>query len=134
MKKVFPAELEELDNVLAFADTELEKVDCPMKVQSAVDVCLEEVFVNIAHYAYPGENGTAEIDVEADDSEKSVTIRLVDSGVPFDPLAKADPDTSLQAGERQIGGLGIFMVKKMMDSVEYEYSEGKNILTIKKFF
>lgn len=134
MTKIFSAELKELDNVLAFVDVELEKVGCPMKIQSAIDVALEEIFVNIANYAYPGSKGTAEIDVGADDKTRAITIRLVDSGVQFDPLAKPDPDTGLQANERAIGGLGIFMVKKMMDSVEYKYENNKNILVLKKFF
>ena len=134
MEKVFSAKPEELDNVLDFANSALEKVNCPMKIQSAVDVCLEELFVNIAHYAYPGRDGTAVIDVEADGLQKFVSIRLADNGIRFNPLAKPDPDTTLQAEERSIGGLGIFMVKQMMDSVEYEYADGKNILTIKKFF
>lgn len=134
MIKVFPAELSELDKVLAFADGELEKAGCPMKMQTEIDVALEEIFVNIASYAYPGEKGTAEIDVCADESERCITIRLSDSGLKFDPLAKPDPNTSLTANERSIGGLGIFMVKKMMDSVEYEYKDQMNILTLKKCF
>ncbi|MDO5444396.1 MAG: ATP-binding protein [Eubacteriales bacterium] len=134
MKKTFPAELGELQNVLAFADSELEKAGCSMKAQSAIDVALEEIFVNIASYAYPGENGTAEIDVTADQSEKCITIRLSDSGVEFDPLAKPDPNTALKASDRDIGGLGIFMVKKMMDDVAYEYKDHMNILTLKKCF
>ena len=134
MKKIFPAELSELNNVLAFADSELEKAGCSMKAQTSIDVALEEIFVNIASYAYPEEKGTAEIDVCADESERCIVIRLCDTGVKFDPLAKPDPNTSLKVSERAIGGLGIFMVKKMMDSVEYEYKDQTNILTIKKCF
>lgn len=134
MKKVFPAEVGELANVLLFVDAELEKAGCSMKSQTSIDVALEEIFVNIASYAYPGSKGTAEIEVTSDETEKFVIVRLIDSGVRFDPLAKPDPDTTLQVSERTIGGLGIFMVKKMMDDVSYEYVDGKNILTLKKGF
>lgn len=134
MKKVFPAVLSELANVLAFTDSELEKAGCPIKTQTSVDVALEELFVNVASYAYPDGNGTAEIEVIADESERYVSVRICDSGLEFDPMAKPDPDTTLKANERQIGGLGIYMVKKMMDTVDYEYADGLNIITIKKAF
>lgn len=134
MIRVFPAELDELNNVLAFTDAELEKAGCSMKSQTSIDVSLEEIFVNIASYAYPDRNGTVEVEVVSDDAEKAVVIRLVDSGMKFDPLQKPDPDVTLEAEQRRIGGLGIFMVKKMMDDVFYSYEDGKNILTLKKHF
>lgn len=134
MKKVFPAELDELNNVLMFADEELEKVGCTMKAQTSVAVALEEMFVNIAHYAYPDQKGTAEIEILSDPDKREVIIRLYDSGLRFDPLAKADPDTGLPLNERAIGGLGIFMVKKMMDDVSYSYTDNKNIFTMVKYF
>ena len=126
------AEVENLDNVLAFVDEELEKFDCPPKIQVQIDVAVEELFVNIAHYAYKPEKGNATIKVEVQESPLSVIITFVDNGVPYDPLAKPDPDVTLSAEEREIGGLGIFMVKKSMDDIKYEYKDGKNILTITK--
>ena len=126
------AEVENLDNVLAFVDEELEKFDCPPKIQVQIDVAVEELFVNIAHYAYKPEKGNATIKVEVQESPLSVFITFVDNGVPYDPLAKPDPDVTLSAEEREVGGLGIFMVKKSMDDIKYEYKDGKNILTITK--
>lgn len=126
------ASLEKLDEVLAFVEENLEKNDCPMKVLMQVQIAVEEIFVNIAHYAYGSEQGTATIRVEVGGDPLQVIITFIDQGVPYDPLKKEDPDISLSAEERQIGGLGIFMVKKSMDDVKYEYKDGKNILTISK--
>ncbi len=95
-------------------------------------IAVEELYVNIAHYAYGDEEGKATIKIGFDGEPMQVTIRFIDEGVPYNPLEKQDPDTSLSAEERDIGGLGIFMVKKSMDSMEYEYQDGKNILTIQK--
>jgi len=128
------ATVDNLDRVLAFVDGELEKLDCPMREQVQIDVAVEELFVNIASYAYvPGE-GDAVVQLETAQEDRGVTITFIDGGVPFDPLAKPDPDVTLSAEERQIGGLGIFMVKKSVDVMEYTYKYGQNILTIRKDF
>lgn len=134
MVKTFPALLTELSNVTAFVEAELEKAECPMKTQMTVSVCVEEVFVNIAHYAYPDKVGTAEVRVDVDSEKKSVVICFMDNGIPFDPLEKSEPDIALPAEKRQIGGLGIYMVKKLSDELSYEYADGWNVLTMKKFF
>ncbi len=127
------ASVDKLNEVLAFVDEELEKLDCPVKVQLQIDVAVEELFVNIAHYAYGDKTGDAVI--RTDSSEPgSITVTFMDSGKPYDPLAKEDPDITLDADDRPIGGLGIFMVKKSMDEMVYNYSDGKNILKIKKNF
>jgi anti-sigma regulatory factor (Ser/Thr protein kinase) len=123
---------ENLPQVLAFVDEQLEAADCPMKIQIQIDIAVEEIFVNIAHYAYAPETGKAMVRIETLADPPSVDITFIDNGVPYDPLAKADPDITLSAEERQIGGLGIFMVKKSMDDVKYEYLDGHNILTLKK--
>ena len=123
---------ENLPQVLAFVDEQLETADCPMKIQIQIDIAVEEIFVNIAHYAYAPETGKAMVRIETLADPPSVDITFIDNGVPYDPLAKADPDITLSAEERQIGGLGIFMVKKSMDDVKYEYLDGHNILTLKK--
>ena len=105
-----------------------------MKLQMAICVAIEEVFVNVAHYAYPDSEGTMTLSVGFDEGSRTVTFRMADRGIPFDPLQKPDPDFTLSAEERQIGGLGIFITKKTMDSVTYAYENGENILTmIKKF-
>ena len=123
---------ENLNQVLDFVNEQLEALDCPMKTQISVDVAVEEVFVNISHYAYSPKVGPATIRAEVTEDPLCVSLTFLDNGVPYDPLAKEDPDITLSADERQIGGLGIFMVKKSMDDVSYEYKDGQNILTIKK--
>ncbi len=129
---IVPAKLEELEKVIDFVNAFLEQEDCSMRIQTQIDVAVEEIFVNIANYAYNPEIGKAEIEVEISGEPITVSITFKDSGVPYNPLEKADPDITLSAEERQIGGLGIFMVKKSMDDIEYSYKDGRNVLTIKK--
>ncbi|MDE7019226.1 MAG: ATP-binding protein [Lachnospiraceae bacterium] len=124
--------LENLQKVTAFVDEQLESLGCPLKAQIQIDIAIDELFGNIAHYAYNPEVGMATVRVEVQDEPLAVVIAFIDNGVPYDPLAKEDPDTNLSAEERQIGGLGIYMVKKSMDEIAYEYKDGQNILTIKK--
>lgn len=126
------AKTENLDTVIDFVNEHLEGVECPMKIQMQIDVAVEEIFVNIANYAYGTGEGPATVRINVDNHNKIVDITFIDNGVPYDPLAKEDPDITLSAQERQIGGLGIFMVKKSMDDVTYEYRDGHNILTLKK--
>ena len=126
------AAVENLPQVTDFVDSHLEKAGCPVKAQMQIDIAVEEIFVNIAHYAYDPETGKATVRVEVTEEPVTVSITFIDQGIPYDPLAKADPDVTLPAEEREIGGLGIFMVRKTMDDVSYEYQDGKNILTLKK--
>ena len=126
------AAVSNLNQALAFVDQALEELECPMKAQMQVDLALEEAFVNVASYAYGDGQGSVTIEVFSEPGTGEVSIRLLDQGMPFDPMKKSDPDLSLTAEERQIGGLGIFMVKKSMDQVSYEYKDGQNILTMKK--
>lgn len=126
------ATVENLDVVTDFVNEQLELYDCPMKAQMQIDVAIDELFSNIAHYAYNPDVGPATVRVEVADDPLAVVITFIDNGVPYDPLAKADPDITLSAEERGIGGLGIFMVKKTMDDITYEYKDGQNILKIKK--
>ncbi len=123
---------ENLDEVIGFIDGVLEENDCPMKIQLQIELTVEEVFINIASYAYAPQIGTAKISVDVDGDKADVTMVFEDSGVPYDPLAKEDPDITLPASERGIGGLGIFLVKKNMNDVKYEYKDGKNVLTLTK--
>lgn len=126
------AAIENVPKVMEFVDEQLEQFDCPMKTQMQVDVAVEELFSNIAHYAYNPGIGSATMRVEVVEDPLAVVITFIDNGIPYDPLAKADPDITLSAEEREIGGLGIYMVKKTMDDVSYEYKDGQNILRIKK--
>ncbi len=130
-KLVVEAKIENLSKVLEFIDTHLEQTECSMKAQMQIDVSVEELFVNIASYAY--ENcGDAVITYNLLDNPKAVEITMIDRGVPYNPLAHEDPDITLSAADRDIGGLGILMVKKNMDDVRYEYVDGENRTTIYK--
>ena len=126
------ATIENLGVVTDFVNEQLEAYDCPMKAQMQIDIAIDELFSNIANYAYNPETGDATVRVEVVEDPMSVIITFIDKGVPYDPLKNADPDTTLSAEEREIGGLGIFMVKKSMDEIAYEYKDGQNILRIKK--
>ncbi len=124
------ADKDNLNRVVAFVDAFLERHGCPMKAQMQIDLCVEEIFVNIANYAYPGKTGDAEIRLAETDG--TVTLIFTDRGKPYNPLKRRDPDITLSAKDRQIGGLGIFLVKRSMDAVSYRYEDGKNILTLTK--
>ena len=113
-----------------FINEILEAADCPPKKLFQIDLAVEEIFVNIAHYAYGDGKGRAEVQAEIEDNTFTVTFK--DSGKPFDPLKHSDPDTTLGSEERGIGGLGILLVKKNMDEVSYDYADGKNIFTMRK--
>ena len=127
-----PAEDGRLYEVLDFVEERLRAGGCPQAVILRLQVVVEELFVNVAHYAYPQGKGEAEIIITV--RSGNAVLTLVDSGVPYDPLAKPDPDVTLSADERPIGGLGIFMVKKFVDDIRYEYQKGQNIVTVKKRF
>ena len=129
---IVPAQPEELSRVQSFVDTELEALECPMEAQFQIDLAVEEIFVNIASYAYRPDVGEAEIRVEVCDKPLRVVVQFLDHGKPFDPLAREDADTSPEAIERRTGGLGILLVKRSMDAVTYAYEGGRNILTIEK--
>lgn len=126
------ARSENLDAVLQFIDEQLAGTNCSAKNRMQIDLAAEEIFVNIANYAYNPETGPATVRVEVKPDGSAVSITFIDRGVPYDPLAKADPDVTLSAEQRAIGGLGIFLVKKSMDDIRYEYVNGSNILTIEK--
>ncbi|MBQ9626064.1 MAG: ATP-binding protein [Treponema sp.] len=130
-KLTVEATKENTGKVLAFVEAELEKLECPIKELAQINVAVDELYCNIASYAYPDSQGTADIIVQSP-QDNTVAITFEDGGVPYDPLKKPDPDVTLSAEERKIGGLGIYIVKKTMDSVEYKYQDNKNVLTITK--
>lgn len=131
-ERIFPAKVEALDQVIEFVEDTMQRFGCVRKLVTAVCVVVEELFVNIANYAYEGADGNMGLSIGFDPTTRDMTFRLWDWGVPFDPLKKPDPDITLSAEERQIGGLGIFITKKTMDSVTYAYENGQNILTMTK--
>ena len=128
------AKTENLDQVLAFAEEQLAKAECPIKAQTQIGVAVEEIFVNIALYAYAPETGKADITIDIGKNPKEAVITFRDKGVEFNPLEKEDPDVTQSAEDRQIGGLGIYIVKKTMDEVTYAREGDENVLRIRKEF
>ena len=126
------AELDRIGEVTAFIEEQLEAVDCPMKAQMQIDMAVDELFSNIAHYAYGEGTGEAAVSFDFDAQTRMVSVTFEDTGVPYDPLKKDDPDVSLSVEEREVGGLGIFLVKKTMDAMEYERRGDRNVLVIRK--
>ena len=126
------ATIENVETVTQFVEEQLEEVECSAKARMQINLAIDELFSNIANYAYNPETGPATVRVEVTKEPLEVLITFIDEGVPYDPLAKDDPDITLSAEERKIGGLGIFLVKKSMDEVNYEYENGRNILSIRK--
>ena len=127
-----PAEISRLPEVLAFIDERLEAAGCPVRTQIQIDVAVEELYVNIAHYAYSPGKGKAAIRTAFDPETRVFEIEFRDRGNPFDPLARPDPDVTLSAEKRRIGGLGIFMAKKSLDELVYSREDGENILRARK--
>lgn len=125
------ANRESIPQVAAFVERELENFSCPMKTLAQINIAVDEIYSNIVNYAYGDGVGKASVAVESA-GENTVRVTFEDNGIPYDPLAKPDPDVTLSAEERKIGGLGIFIVKKTMDSMEYKYEDDKNILAIVK--
>ena len=128
------ASVENTPAVIDFVNELLEEAGCSMKIEAQIDVAVDELFSNIALYAYAPSSGAATVQVEFRGEPPAAVITFIDRGVPFDPLKKTDPDVTLSAEERKIGGLGIYIVKKSMDNMEYEYRDGQNILKITKNF
>ncbi len=126
------ATVENIQAVTDFVNEQLQEVGCSVKTQTQIDIAIDELFGNIAHYAYNPEVGPVTVCVEITEDSLAVRITFIDSGLPYDPLTNIDPDITLSAQERDIGGLGIYMVKKSMDNVSYEYKDGQNILRILK--
>ena len=118
--------------VTDFVNAILEELDCPMKAQMQIDVAIDELFSNIAQYAYAPGTGPATVRIETEQDPPAVILTFIDQGMPFDPLAMEDPDITAPAEKRSIGGLGVFLVKKTMDDMRYERMDGQNILQIKK--
>ena len=126
------ARVENIPQVTEFIDAQLEALDCPMKAQMQIDVAIDELFGNIAQYGYGGAEGEATVLFDFDAAERMASVTFVDGGAPFNPLAQDDPDVTLSAEERVAGGLGIYLVKKTMDGVEYRRENDENRLTIHK--
>ena len=128
------AKIENVDKVTEFVNEVLEDKECPLKVQMQLDVAIDEIFGNIAYYAYGKGSGNATIQIEIEKNLPGIVLTFIDQGMPYNPLENKEPDITLDIEEREIGGLGIFLVKKTMDALSYEYVDGQNVLTLKKAF
>ena len=128
------ATVDNLQQVIDFVTGQLEAHDCPMKATMQMELVVEEIFVNIASYAYKTGNGPATICINFEENPVAVLVTFIDVGEPYNPLQKEDPDTTLGLEDREIGGLGIFLVKKNVDEITYNYTDNQNILSVKKFF
>lgn len=127
------ATVEQVKTVTHFVNERLETLGCSERIRIQVDVAIDEIFSNIAHYAYSPETGPVTVRAEVEENPLSVIITFIDHGIPYDPLANEQPDTTkLPKAERPIGGLGLFVVKKTMDDISYTYEDGRNILSIRK--
>lgn len=126
------ATMDNLEQATGFLDAALEKLEVSPKTQLQLELALEEAYVNVVHYAYPDEDGEITLELETEPDQRLFVLRLRDRGIAFNPLKEEEPDVSLTAGERQIGGLGIFLVRKNVDEVSYEYRDGQNVLTMRK--
>lgn len=126
------ARVENIETVTDFVNEQLEVLDFSMKARMQIDIAIDEIFSNIAHYAYGPQTGDATVRVETVQDPAGIVITFIDQGMPYDPLSAAEPDITLSAEERSIGGLGIFMVKKSMDELAYRRENGSNIFSIRK--
>ena len=126
------AVVENIETVVDFVDGQLEEFACSLATQMKIRLAIDEIFSNIAHYAYAPDVGPVLVQVEGRGEPLEVVITFIDQGIPYNPLAKEDPDVTLSVEERPTGGLGIYIVKKIMDGIFYEYKNGRNILKIRK--
>ena len=126
------AKLENVEKAIDFVAEKAEKLPFSLKERNRIEIAVDEIVSNVARYAYG--DGVGEVNIRVESDDEGMTLTVTDSGIPYNPLEKEDPDVTLSADERGIGGYGIFIVKNTMDKIDYEYSDGKNILTIRENF
>ena len=126
------ATIENMNTVTAFVDDFLDQIACPMKSKIQINIVIDEIFGNICHYAYKDSVGAVTVRVESGNTPKAVFLTFTDNGIPYNPLETEDPDITLSSEERKIGGLGIYLVKKNMDEMKYEYVDQQNRLWMEK--
>jgi len=128
------ATVDNIEVVTGFINAELARMGCPGKTVCQIDIAIDELFGNIARYGYGPKAGPVTVRFEAADAPRGAIITFIDRGIPYNPLSAKAPDVTLSVKERPIGGLGVFMVKKSMDGVDYAYEDGRNRLSIRKHF
>ena len=129
---VIEAVVDNLDAVNSFVHQSIEQFNCSNRTLMQLDLIVEEIFVNIASYAYAPNTGSVKILLKTETEPLSVSLTFIDAGIPYNPLEKSDPDINLSAEEREIGGLGIFLTKNLVNDINYQHVEGKNVLTFSK--
>ena len=131
-EKTMQASLESIPEITGWVDQLLTKAGCTVKARRQIDVALDEILSNIARYAYPDGEGSMTVEIDMDEETGLLCLTFRDEGIPFDPLGKEEPDVTLGVRERAVGGLGIFLVKKMMDKVSYRREGKEKILSLYK--
>ena len=129
---VIEAVVDNLDAVNSFVHKSIEQFEVSKRTLMQLDLVIEEIFVNVASYAYAPNTGSVKILIEVKEEPLTVSLTFIDSGVPYNPLEKSDPDVDLSADDRQIGGLGIFLTKNLVDDISYKFIDGQNILQLTK--
>lgn len=127
------ATMDQIPVITAFVEEELERRQCPPKIRLQLELVIDELISNIVRYAYGDDGGDITVQLEWEEDPAAVVLTFVDQGVPYDPLQRQDPDVSLPAEQRQNGGLGIFLVKQLMDRLEYQFTDGQNVFTVWKY-
>ncbi|HOW57130.1 MAG TPA: ATP-binding protein [Smithellaceae bacterium] len=127
--KKLPAVMENIREAMRFATSFAATMKLPPDRIMSLEMSVEEALVNIVKYAYPAAAGYFEVSCRLS-PENKIIVEISDEGIPFDVLAKADPDVTLGVEERKVGGLGIYLMKKLMDEVSYRRENGRNILTL----
>ena len=129
---VIEAVVDNLDAVNSFVHKSIEQFEVSKRTLMQIDLIVEEIFVNVASYAYAPNTGSVKILIEAKEEPHTVSLTFIDSGVPYNPLEKSDPDINLSVDDRQIGGLGIFLTKNLVDEISYKFVDSQNILQLTK--
>ena len=129
---IVEAVVDNLEIVNDFVHRFISQYQCSKRTVMQLDLIIEEIFVNIASYAYAPDTGSAKISLEIVQEPLKVTLTFIDTGIPYNPLINSDPDISLGVEDRQIGGLGIFLTKKLVNDISYRYEDGQNILQLTK--
>lgn len=132
-KIIVPAALNQIAPVTEMINKKMEELNCSLRTRMHIRVAVDEIISNIVHYAYGNRRGTINVEVEAEENPPYLSITFIDQGVPFNPLTARDPELAGSAKQRPVGGLGLYIVKKTMDMVYYEYKNNSNILIIRKY-
>jgi anti-sigma regulatory factor (Ser/Thr protein kinase) len=128
-----PAKMGNLETLIGFVLSAAEQLNFDPKLQNQLRLATEEILVNVISYAYPGQNGDVTLSTDQTSGREGVRVEIIDAGTPFDPLSKPAPDLTVPIKDRQIGGLGIFLLREIMSEVSYRRENGRNILTFIKY-